>query len=82
MICGGEHFPKIGVKIAVLSVFEKLLRLELHCPGRGCLKHLFFSLAVLLVNIQEMGIGVLIIAMGCAAKEAGPPCPKLGRKNI
>lgn len=44
MICGGEHFPKIGVKIAVLSVFEKLLRHELHCPERGCLKHLFLAL--------------------------------------
>lgn len=43
-ICGGERFPKIGVKIAVLSVFEKLLRHELHCPGRGCLKHLFLVL--------------------------------------
>lgn len=30
------------------------------------------------MNIQEMGVGVLIIAMGCAAKEAGPSCPKLG----
>lgn len=37
-----------------------------------------FSLAALLVNIWEIDVGVLIIARDCAAKEAGPSCPKLG----
>lgn len=30
------------------------------------------------MNIWEIDVGVLIIARDCAAKEAGPSCPKLG----